>query len=103
MHAFSTYTITEKDHSLLFQIIVNDVHIRYEDGQADPSQPFTMGVTLENVSAQSTDENWVGLLGVCLSLCTKEILDMALWSYPLRTRSISKRHQACYNHTSLGI
>ena len=44
---------------------MNDVHIRYEDNQSDPGQPFTMGVTLDNVSAQSTDENWVGL-SVCL-------------------------------------
>ena len=41
------------------KVIVNDVHIRYEDAEADPSHPFTIGLLLENLSAQSTDEYWV--------------------------------------------
>ena len=41
------------------QIIVNDVHIRYEDQDADPSRSFSVGVMVENISAQSTDEDWV--------------------------------------------
>ncbi len=39
------------------QIIVNDVHIRYEE--VLPDGPFTVGALLENISAQSTDEDWV--------------------------------------------
>ncbi len=42
------------------QVIVNDVHIRYEDTDADPSRPFAIGLMLERMSAQSTDEDWVG-------------------------------------------
>ena len=41
------------------QIIVNDVHIRYEDSDADPAHPIAVGIMLENISVQSTDENWV--------------------------------------------
>jgi len=37
---------------------VNDIHIRYEDSGADPAHPFAMGIMLENISVQSTDENW---------------------------------------------
>lgn len=46
------------------QIIVNDVHIRYEDQDANPSRPFTVGVMLENISAQSTDEDWVRIITI---------------------------------------
>lgn len=41
------------------QVIVNDVHIRYEDSDADPAHPIAVGIMLENISVQSTDENWV--------------------------------------------
>ena len=41
------------------QIIVNDIHIRYEDSDADPAHPIAVGIMLENISVQSTDENWV--------------------------------------------
>ena len=42
------------------QVIVNDVHIRYEDSDADPAHPIAVGIMLENISVQSTDGNWVG-------------------------------------------
>ena len=45
---------------VLIKVIVNDVHIRYEDAEADPAHPFSVGLLLENLSAQSTDEYWVG-------------------------------------------
>ena len=49
------------------QVIVNDVHIRYEDPEADPAHPLTVGVLLENLSTQSTDEFWVSGCGLfCL-------------------------------------
>ena len=41
------------------QIIVNDIHIRYEDSEADSAHPIAVGIMLENISVQSTDENWV--------------------------------------------
>ena len=47
-------------------MIINDVHIRYEDSEADPSRPFSVGVVIDNISAQSTDENWVHALLVIL-------------------------------------
>ena len=40
---------------------MNDVHIRYEDAEADPAQPFSIGVRLERVSVESADENWVSV------------------------------------------
>ncbi|XP_068741113.1 intermembrane lipid transfer protein VPS13A-like [Montipora capricornis] len=41
------------------QISVRNIHIRYEDSVTNPSSPFSIGVTLENLSAESTDENWI--------------------------------------------
>ncbi|KAJ7389007.1 hypothetical protein OS493_034400 [Desmophyllum pertusum] len=41
------------------QISVRNIHIRYEDSVTNPSTPFSIGVSLENLSAESTDENWI--------------------------------------------
>ncbi|KAL9075208.1 MAG: hypothetical protein Q9157_004112 [Trypethelium eluteriae] len=40
------------------QVSVKNVHVRYEDSVADPGHPFAVGVTLKEISAISTDENW---------------------------------------------
>jgi len=40
------------------QIQVKNVHIRYEDALSDPGHPFAAGITLQELSAISTDENW---------------------------------------------
>ncbi|XP_071113916.1 intermembrane lipid transfer protein VPS13D-like [Haliotis cracherodii] len=41
------------------QLHVKDVHIRYEDEYLNPSCPFACGVTIKNLSAQSTDRSWM--------------------------------------------
>ena len=40
------------------EVKVTNVHIRYEDSYTDPKQPFSVGVTLRELSCQTTDENW---------------------------------------------
>ncbi len=40
------------------QIQVKNVHIRCEDALSDPGHPFAAGITLQELSAVSTDENW---------------------------------------------
>jgi len=40
------------------QIQIKNVHIRYEDALSDPGHPFAAGITLQELSAVSTDENW---------------------------------------------
>ncbi|WFD18280.1 Vacuolar protein sorting-associated protein 13 [Malassezia caprae] len=40
------------------QVTVRNIHIRYEDCLSDPAHPFSMGITLAELSAVSTDENW---------------------------------------------
>ena len=40
------------------KVHVDTVHIRYEDLTTDPAHPFAFGVTLDNFSMESTDENF---------------------------------------------
>ncbi|KAK9761464.1 Vacuolar protein sorting-associated protein 13, partial [Basidiobolus ranarum] len=40
------------------QVSINNIHIRYEDQISNPDHPFSVGVTLSELSAVSTDENW---------------------------------------------
>lgn len=40
------------------QISVKNVHIRYEDSISDPGHPFAAGLTLHQLSAVSTDDQW---------------------------------------------
>lgn len=40
------------------QVTVKNIHVRYEDTISDPGHPFALGLTLEEFSAVSTDENW---------------------------------------------
>ncbi|CAH0605439.1 unnamed protein product [Chrysodeixis includens] len=40
------------------QLKITDIHIRYEDSVTNPKAPFSLGVTLHNLSVHTTDENW---------------------------------------------
>ena len=53
---FTTSLVTAIVDNL--QVSVKNVHIRYEDSVADPGHPFAAGITLKEISAVSTDENW---------------------------------------------
>lgn len=50
--SFST-TIAEN-----LQLVISDVHFRYEDGTTTDSLPFAFGITMAKLSAQSTNEVW---------------------------------------------
>ncbi|CAO3621876.1 unnamed protein product [Mucor fragilis] len=41
------------------QFTMKNIHIRYEDKMSDPGHPFAAGITLKELSALSTDEEWV--------------------------------------------
>lgn len=40
------------------QVKISSIHLRYEDDLLDPEHPLSMGVTLSELSLQTTDENW---------------------------------------------
>lgn len=41
------------------QFSVKNIHVRYEDNMSAPGHRFAAGVTLSELSAISTDENWI--------------------------------------------
>ena len=55
----------------LLQLVISDVHFRYEDATTRESVPFSFGITIEKLSAHSTNENWVSVdNGVMRTLTT---------------------------------
>ncbi|XP_041840973.1 LOW QUALITY PROTEIN: vacuolar protein sorting-associated protein 13C-like [Melanotaenia boesemani] len=40
------------------QVKISSIHLRYEDDLSDPQRPISMGITLSEISLQTTDENW---------------------------------------------
>lgn len=40
------------------QVSIKRIHIRYEDSISAPGHPFALGLTLQEFSAVTTDENW---------------------------------------------
>ncbi|KAG1054811.1 hypothetical protein G6F43_003196 [Rhizopus delemar] len=40
------------------QFEIKNIHIRYEDKLSDPGHPFAIGLTLNELSGLSTDDNW---------------------------------------------
>ncbi|XP_070692075.1 intermembrane lipid transfer protein VPS13C [Pempheris klunzingeri] len=40
------------------QVKISSIHLRYEDDLSDPQRPLAMGVTLLELSLQTTDESW---------------------------------------------
>ena len=40
------------------QVSIKNIHIRYEDSISAPGHPFSLGLTLQEFSAVSTDGNW---------------------------------------------
>ncbi|XP_061669454.1 intermembrane lipid transfer protein VPS13C isoform X3 [Syngnathoides biaculeatus] len=40
------------------QVKIGSIHLRYEDDVSDPQRPLSIGVTLSELSLQTTDENW---------------------------------------------
>lgn len=40
------------------QVHVKNIHVRYEDSYTNPKRPFSLGVTLQELLFQTTDENW---------------------------------------------
>lgn len=41
------------------QISLNNIHVRYEDDISNPGHPFAAGVTLSEISAISTNGDWL--------------------------------------------
>ncbi|KAI8811809.1 hypothetical protein BJ742DRAFT_753443 [Cladochytrium replicatum] len=55
--SFVTQLVTKIVDNL--QITMKNIHIRFEDTESDPEAHFAVGITLDELSAVSTDENWL--------------------------------------------
>ena len=62
---------------------MNDIHIRYEDSLTIPGRVFAVGMTMESLSAQSTDDQWVNSsLSIVYFLCyVSELKYKTLYNY----------------------
>ncbi|KAI9292119.1 vacuolar protein sorting-associated protein vps13 [Neoconidiobolus thromboides FSU 785] len=54
--SFTTQLVTKILDNL--QVSIENIHLRYEDSISNPGHLFAIGVTLSQISAVSTDENW---------------------------------------------
>jgi len=45
---------------------MNDIHIRYEDSTTLPGHSFAVGMTMDSLSTQSTDDQWVSATILCV-------------------------------------
>lgn len=41
------------------QVKIKNIHVRFEDDKSHANNPFSLGLTLSNLSAVSTDSNWI--------------------------------------------
>eukprot|EP01132_Coremiostelium_polycephalum_P004812 gene4812-5998_t len=48
----------EKNIVANLQILIYNVHVRFEDTVTNPSSPYCFGITLEELLAESTNEDW---------------------------------------------
>ncbi|KAJ9050363.1 Vacuolar protein sorting-associated protein 13 [Entomophthora muscae] len=55
--SFTNQLITKIVDNL--QVTIKNIHLRYEDTLSNKTQPFAIGLTLSEISAISTDENWL--------------------------------------------
>ncbi|VEU24436.1 DEKNAAC105592 [Brettanomyces naardenensis] len=64
------------------QVTIRNIHFRYEDDDAFTSVPYSVGITLKELSAVSTDDNWLpGFIMGANSLACKLMTLKALSVY----------------------
>lgn len=50
------------------QVKITNIHIRYEDKVTNPGNPFAFGVSLSNLSVETSNEDWkVGVITDAIS------------------------------------
>lgn len=68
------------------QVTIKNIHVRYEDDSVLTENPYSAGFTLEELSASSTDENWLPSFIAITQSFTRKLLVL--------------RNFACYMNTS---
>ncbi|XP_048449432.1 vacuolar protein sorting-associated protein 13A [Rhincodon typus] len=77
------------------QVKITNVHIRYEDDITNQNSPLSFGISLENLSLETTDERWNPCLhDQCEHVFNKLVrLDYLCAYWNVNTKMYSKSHQ----------
>ncbi|XP_058157611.1 intermembrane lipid transfer protein VPS13A isoform X2 [Dasypus novemcinctus] len=59
-HTFAEKLVTQVIKNL--QVKISNIHIRYEDDITNRDNPLSFGISLQNLSMQTTDQDWVPCL-----------------------------------------
>uniref|UniRef100_A0A3P9MZ67 Chorein N-terminal domain-containing protein n=1 Tax=Poecilia reticulata TaxID=8081 RepID=A0A3P9MZ67_POERE len=71
------------------QVKISSIHLRYEDDLSDPQRPLSMGLTLSELSLQTTDENW--------KLCILNEAAKIIYKVRCSTRSLLNSMISCWS------
>lgn len=75
------------------QVTIKNIHIRYEDDSVLTENPYSLGLTLAELSAVSTDENWEpSFISITQSL-TRKLLLLKKFACYMNTESKSIFHE----------
>lgn len=71
------------------QVVIKNIHVRYEDDSILTDDPYSMGVTLNELSAVSTDDSWVPSFISLTQKFTHKLLTLKNLSCYMNTNSES--------------
>lgn len=90
------------------QVTIRNIHIRYEDEEVLTESPYAVGATLQELSALSTDENWVPSFISITQSFTRKLILLREFSLYMQTESDSiytddhpellKKLKGCFDH-----
>lgn len=71
------------------QVTIKNIHIRYEDDGILTETPYSVGITLKELSAVSTDESWIPSFISITQTLTRKVLTLLDLAVYMNTQSIS--------------
>ncbi|KAG7815578.1 hypothetical protein KL924_000664 [Ogataea haglerorum] len=76
------------------QVTIKNIHFRYEDDHTFTENPYTLGFTLEELSAVSADENWVPGFNAGITKLARKLLTLGslsvYWNTENETTQLSE-------------
>lgn len=71
------------------QVTIKNIHVRYEDDSVLTESPYALGLTLQELSAASTDENWQPSFIAITQSFTRKLLVLQSFACYMDTESTS--------------
>lgn len=81
------------------QVTIKNIHIRYEDFDCYTKTPYAFGITLDELSASSTDENWIPNFIQQISTLSRKLLLLKSLTIYMDT-SLTKNTSICSDDQS---